>query len=200
MWSNLLERRQQHELEFLSTFLRNYDPCLAGKQQRIFSFNILVCKKELSMMQSLYFTLIKDMADRSLITIETTVEASPEKVWRSWTEPEHIMKWNNASDDWHTTRSTNDVREGGMFTSRMEAKDGSAGFDFAGTYTEVTPLKSLAYTMEDGRAVSVTFEDRSGKTHISETFAAELENPLEMQRLGWLAILDNFKKYTQSLA
>ena len=139
------------------------------------------------------------MPDTTSITVQTHVEAPIDQVWMAWTEPEHIMRWNNASDDWHTPRATNDLREGGTFTCRMEAKDGSTGFDFGGTYTNVTPHALIAYVMDDGRTVSVTFEAKGEATHVTETFEAEQENPLEMQRQGWQAILDNFKKYTESL-
>ncbi len=138
------------------------------------------------------------MAKNKNITVDVTVQAPVAKTWKYLTEPEHITQWNNASDDWHTPSATNDLREGGKFTCRMEAKDGSAGFDFGGTYSKVIPLKHIAYTMDDGRTVMVQFEDRGGETHITEAFDAESENPVEMQREGWQAILDNFKKYTES--
>ncbi len=132
------------------------------------------------------------------ITVETTVNAPVNTVWDFWNTPEHIMKWNSASDDWHTPRAESDLREGGTFSSRMEAKDGSMGFDFGGTYTKVLPNKQLAYVMGDGRKVSVDFQEQDGKTHITETFDAETENPIDMQRDGWQSILNNFKKYTES--
>jgi uncharacterized protein YndB with AHSA1/START domain len=108
------------------------------------------------------------------------------------------MQWNNASDDWHTPSATSDLKEGGKFTSRMEAKDGSFGFDFGGTFTKVVPQKNLEYVIGDGRKVSVKFEEQDGKILITETFEAEGQNPIEMQQQGWQAILDNFKKYTES--
>lgn len=138
------------------------------------------------------------MSEKTLVTIETTVDAPVQKVWDAWTEPEHIMQWNAASDDWHTPSATNDLREGGTFTSRMEAKDGSMGFDFGGTYTKVIEHKQIDYTMSDGRTVSVMFDEHDGHTHITETFVAETENSVEMQRAGWQSILDNFKKYTEA--
>lgn len=134
----------------------------------------------------------------SPITVETTVQVPADKAWLYWTEPEHITKWNTASDDWHTPSATNDLREGGSFTSRMEAKDGSIGFDFGGTYTKVTPHEHIAYTMDDGRNVTVTFTEQNGETHIVETFDPEQENSIEMQQQGWQAILDNFKTYAES--
>jgi len=132
------------------------------------------------------------------ITVSTTVNAPVEKVWKCWTEPEHLMQWNSASDDWHTPSATNDLREGGTFTARMEAKDKSAGFDFGGTYSKVDPLKEITYTMSDGRKVQVLFHSKGAVTEVIETFDAESENSAEMQRAGWQSILDNFKKYTES--
>lgn len=132
------------------------------------------------------------------VTIETTVKAPVEKVWDSWTLPEHITKWNAASDDWHTPSATNDVRPGGSFTSRMEAKDGSTGFDFGGTYDDVEPHKLISYTLGDGRRVSVNFDAHGDTTKIVETFDAEAQNSVEMQRSGWQSILDNFKRYTET--
>lgn len=131
------------------------------------------------------------------VTVETTVKAPVEKVWKYWTAPEHIMQWNSASPDWHTPSATNDLRTGGSFTSRMEAKDGSFGFDFGGTYDEVIDNKRIAYTMGDGRKVVVDFTDNGNETIVSETFDAETQNPVDMQRAGWQAILDNFKKHTE---
>lgn len=132
------------------------------------------------------------------ITIETLVGATPGNTWHIWTTPEHIVKWNAASDDWHTPRATMDLRIGGTFTSRMEAKDGSVGFDFSGTFTKVVPKEVLEYAMEDGRKVSIQFRDEGGMTRVIETFDPEAENSIEMQRAGWQAILDNFKRYTES--
>jgi len=111
---------------------------------------------------------------------------------------EHITKWNSASEDWHTPRATNDLRTGGKFTSRMEAKDGSVGFDFGGTYSEVKPNQRIAYTMDDGRKVSITFSGDNKSTKVVESFEAESVNSTELQRGGWQSILDNFKKYTES--
>lgn len=138
--------------------------------------------------------------EKTVITIETTVNAPVSKVWSVWTEPDHIKKWNSASDDWHTTSSENDVRVGGKFSSRMEAKDGSFGFDFGGIYDEVKENELLAYTLGDERKVRVIFADNGDNTVISESFEAEETNPVEMQRGGWQAILDNFKKYTETVA
>ena len=133
------------------------------------------------------------------ITVETTVNAPVEKVWKSWNNPEHIIKWCTATPEWHTPRAENDLRVGGKFSSRMEAKDGSMGFDFGGTYDEVKTNERIEYTMGDGRQVKVSFNSSGNETKITETFDAESQNPIEMQRGGWQAILDNFKKYTESL-
>lgn len=134
------------------------------------------------------------------ITISTMISAPITTVWECWTNPEHITKWNQASDDWHSPSATNDLRVGGKFTTRMEAKDGSAGFDFGGTYDEVIPKQIIAYTMDDGRKVRVEFTNQAEQqTQITETFDPEETNSLEMQRDGWQAILDNFKRYTEQL-
>ena len=132
------------------------------------------------------------------ITVETVVAASLSKVWDAWTTPEDIKQWNAASDDWHTTASTVDLREGGVFSSRMEAKDGSFGFDFAGTYTRVVPHKIIEFTMGDDRAVTIEFEEREGAVRVKETFDAEGQHSLEQQRQGWQAILDNFRRHVES--
>lgn len=132
------------------------------------------------------------------ITIEATVKAPIEKVWQCWTMPEHITKWNNASDDWHTPHAENDLRAGGKFVSRMEAKDGSFGFDFGGVYDEVKNNELIAYTLGDNRKVKITFSPEGVQTRVVETFEAENTNPIEMQRGGWQAILNNFKKYVES--
>ncbi len=129
------------------------------------------------------------------ITIETRVDGDAQTVWQAWTTPADIMQWNAASDDWHTTASTVDLRVGGRFTSRMEAKDGSMGFDFAGTYTRVEPPTLLAYRLEDDREVTVAFIEDAGDILVRETFDAETVNDPEMQRQGWQAILDRFARY-----
>lgn len=142
---------------------------------------------------------IKEIAENSvLITIETTINAPVEKVWSYWTTPEHIIKWNNASDDWHTTKAENDLRVGGKFSSRMEAKDGSLGFDFGGVYDKININKQIAYTLGDNRKVNISFTESEKGIRVVEIFEAETENSLELQRFGWLAILNNFKKYTES--
>jgi len=132
------------------------------------------------------------------ITVETTIAAPIERVWTFYTDPAHIIAWNSPSDDWHTPKAINDLKVGGVFNVRMEAKDGSQGFDFRGTYDEVVLHKVIRYSMDDGRRVSVAFDDSSGSTHISVTFEPETQNPIEVQRGGWQAILDNFKSYVQT--
>lgn len=136
----------------------------------------------------------------SKITVQTTVNKPVEKVWESWTQPEHITKWNQASPDWHCPSAHNDLRVGGEFSATMAAKDGSASFDFAGVYTKVTPLKEIAYKLGDDREVEIVFEKiDENNTRITETFDAEGTHTLEQQREGWQSILDNFKQYTESL-
>ena len=131
------------------------------------------------------------------ITVTTKVNAPVEKVWTLFNGPEHITKWAAASDDWHTTKSENDLRKGGKFTSRMEAKDGSFGFDFGGVYDEVRENEYIEYTLGDGRKVTIDFTPEGDSTAIVQTFEPESENPREMQQGGWQAILDNFKKYAE---
>ncbi|HXL56821.1 MAG TPA: SRPBCC family protein [Chitinophagaceae bacterium] len=136
--------------------------------------------------------------NKTIITVENTINAPAEKVWEYWTKPEHITKWNNASDDWYTPRAENDLRAGGNFVYRMEAKDGSYGFDFGGTYDAVTTNECIEYTIGDGRKVKVTFSGDGSKTKVTESFEAESVNSLEMQKAGWQSILDNFKKYIEA--
>lgn len=138
------------------------------------------------------------MNKKNKITIETTVNSDFGKVWEHWTDPKHITKWNNASDDWHTTKAENDLQVGGRFSSRMEAKDASMGFDFGGTYSEVIPNEHIAYSLDDGRKVEISFVKTASGTTITESFEPESQNSVEMQQQGWQAILDNFKKYTES--
>lgn len=132
------------------------------------------------------------------ITVETLVDIPVETVWEMWTRPDHIVNWNFASEDWECPRATNDLRVGKGFVWRMEAKDGSAGFDFCGTYDKIIPLQHLAYGMEDGRRVEVVFESIGNTTKITESFDAEDLNSAELQRKGWQAILENFKQYAES--
>lgn len=132
------------------------------------------------------------------IYIETKINAPVEIVWSLYTKPEHIVNWNNASEDWHTPKAENDLRVGGSFLSRMETKDGSAGFDFTGTYNKVEQYELIEYTMDDGRKVAVTFAESGNETDVRVTFDAETSNSIEMQRQGWQAILDNFKSYVEN--
>lgn len=144
---------------------------------------------------------VKEIAeDTSLkpISIYTSVNASLEKVWEFWTTPNHIINWNQASDDWHTTKASNDLRVDGTFSSTMAAKDGSMSFDFEGKYSLVEPHKKIKYSMIDGRTVTVTFYNIDNQTVITETFDPETQNSPELQRNGWQAILNNFKKYTEN--
>ena len=136
--------------------------------------------------------------DEKIITVETTVKASATKVWEYWTTPKHIKQWNAASDDWHTTHAENDLRVGGKFLARMEAKDGSSGFDFGGVYDKVTENDFIKYTIGDGRKVEITFSGEGNETTIVESFETENTHSIEMQRSGWQAILDNFKKYAET--
>jgi uncharacterized protein YndB with AHSA1/START domain len=136
--------------------------------------------------------------DKTAITVETTVKAPVEKVWEHWTKPEHITKWCQASDDWHAPFAENDVRVEGTFKTTMAAKDGSMSFDFGGVYTGVEENKLIEYTIGDGRKVKITFSGNGDETKVMETFEPEGTNPIEMQRGGWQAILDNFKKYSEA--
>lgn len=136
-------------------------------------------------------------AEKLVITVSTTVRAPLQRVWDLFTEPLHIIHWNHASDDWQTSYAESDFRPGGAFLSRMEARDGSEGFDFTGRYSEIIPGKSIASTLDDGRNVHVSFQEREGVTLVTESFEAEDQNSAELQRAGWQAILDNFKKYAE---
>lgn len=138
------------------------------------------------------------MAEQTKITVEATVNAPVEKVWKVWNTPADIMKWNTADPSWHTPSSENDLRTNGKFKNRMEAKDGSFGFDFEGTYNKVELHKEIAYTMADGRTATTLFEEKDGKTTLATTFDAETENDPEFQKQGWQAILNNFVKYAES--
>ena len=134
-----------------------------------------------------------------MITVSVKVKGTITQVWDHFTNPEHIVHWNFASDDWCTPWAKNDLRVGGKFSSRMEAKDGSAGFDFEGLYTKVSPFEGYAYELIDGRQILVTFKESPGFVTVIEDFDPENENTLELQQKGWQSILDNFKKYSESL-
>lgn len=136
--------------------------------------------------------------EQTKITVEATISADRKKVWDFWTKPEHITKWNFATDDWQCPRAENDLRVGGKYFARMEAKDRSFGFDFEAVYNEVIDQKKLTYTMSDGRQATTDFESLDETTKVTTTFDAESVNDVEMQRAGWQAILDNFKKYAET--
>jgi uncharacterized protein YndB with AHSA1/START domain len=134
-----------------------------------------------------------------LITVQATINAPIDHVWSVWTQPGHIVKWNNASPDWHTPKATNDLRTGGKFVFTMAARDGSVSFDFEGIYTNVKLNQLIEYTMADGRVAKIQFSDNGESTNITESFEAETENTEELQRGGWQAILNNFKQYAESI-
>lgn len=139
------------------------------------------------------------MTSQNVITVDTRIKAGIEKVWECWTQPDHITKWNFASEDWCCPRAQNQLRIGGLLTSRMEARDGSMGFDFTGIYTQIDPNSLIEFQIEDGRVVTIQFDGQDDKTILTETFEAENSNPLEMQKAGWQSILDNFRKHVESL-
>ncbi|ADQ78495.1 Activator of Hsp90 ATPase 1 family protein [Paludibacter propionicigenes WB4] len=132
------------------------------------------------------------------ITIRATIKAPRDVVWKYLTEPAHVVHWNHASDDWHTTKAENDLQVGGKFNYRMEAKDGSFGFDFGGVYEQIVKEQLIRYSLGDNRKVSIELSGLGDVTVVTETFDAENENPLEMQQTGWQAILNNLKQYTES--
>jgi len=138
--------------------------------------------------------------EKTSVTVEAVINAPVEKVWEFWTNPKHIILWNAASEDWHTPKAENDLRVGGKFLSRMEARDGSWGFDFSGEYNNVDIHKLIVYTMSDGRRVQVQFATQGDVTKVTETFDPEQTNTIEMQQAGWQAIVDNFKKYVETTA
>lgn len=133
------------------------------------------------------------------IHIETLVDGPMDVVWKCYTSPEDIVKWNTASEDWHTTKSENNLVVGGRFLSRMEAKDGQFGFDFSGVYDRILAFERIDYTLDDQRKVSVHFTGKGKQTAVSIDFDAEKTNPLDMQKLGWQSILDNFNRYVSTL-
>jgi uncharacterized protein YndB with AHSA1/START domain len=136
---------------------------------------------------------------KTQIIVENTISVPVEKLWQYWVAPEHIKRWNHASADWHTPFAENDLRVGGKFLSRMEARDGSFGFDFGGVYDKVKINELIEYTLGDGRKVKVSFFPVENGTRLVEIFEAENSNPVEMQKTGWQSILDNFKNYAESI-
>ncbi len=151
--------------------------------------------EQLTFLQPLNVLVAKGI--KMTIVVETLVQASLEKTWAAYITPHDIEQWNAASDNWHTTKASVDLREGGHFCSRMEAKDGSVGFDFAGVYTKIEPHKRIEYTLGD-RAVSVEFTQLDAFTKVRTTFDAESEQPVEQQQAGWQAILDNFGRFVEA--
>ncbi len=134
---------------------------------------------------------------KDAITVETAVHAPLQKVWDAFTSPEAIMQWNAASEDWHCPRAENELKEGGTFSYRMEAKDGSEGFDLTGTFTSVVAPELLAYELSDGRTVETRFTAEQDSVRVTESFEPESENTHELQKTGWQAILDRFKQYVE---
>jgi uncharacterized protein YndB with AHSA1/START domain len=131
-----------------------------------------------------------------LITVSTEIHAPIDQVWNKFNDPAHITKWCFASEDWHAPAAENNLTVGGSFKTSMAAKDGSFAFDFGGVYTNIIPFELIEYTLEDGRKVKIVFEKTKG-TVITEMFEPEQTNPLEMQKSGWQAILDNFRNYVE---
>jgi uncharacterized protein YndB with AHSA1/START domain len=141
--------------------------------------------------------IVKQMAENFMITVTARIDKSVDEVWEKWTAPKHIAEWNYASDDWHSPYAENDLKKGGKFLTRMEAKDGSFGFDFWGIYDQVDINREIRYTMGDGRKAKITFTSLENKTEITESFEAESTNSPELQRNGWQAILNNFRNYCE---
>lgn len=132
-----------------------------------------------------------------MITVSTTVHVPLATVWEKWTNPSDIIVWCTGHPDWHTPRAENDLTVGGKFVTRMEAKDGSMGFDFGGVYTVIEPMNRIEYAMDDGRKVIIVFTEKDGAVEIVESFDAETQNSEEMQRAGWQGILENFKNHVE---
>lgn len=142
--------------------------------------------------------LLKQQAENQKVVVTVTVNADVNHVWNTFTTPRHIARWCFANDDWHAPSAQNDLRVGGKFSTAMAARDGSFSFEWEGTYTEVTELKKIAYTMPDGREVEITFTTQGNTVTVTEAFHPEKENSLQMQKAGWQAILNNFKKYAEA--
>jgi uncharacterized protein YndB with AHSA1/START domain len=138
-----------------------------------------------------------ETTNKTVISVETSVKAQVDKVWKYWTQPAHITKWYNASADWHAPFAENDLRVNGKFKTTMAAKDGSVSFDFEGVYSKIEEYRIIEYTIIDGRKVKITFSNKDGETKVIEKFEAENIHPLDIQKGGWQAILDNFKEYTE---
>lgn len=131
------------------------------------------------------------------IVVSNTIEKPISKVWEYYNSPEHIVNWNFATEDWQCPWAENDMKVGGVYKAKMEAKDGSFGFELKAVYSEIIPEKSFVYILEDKREVSVKFLEKGQATFVEISFDAEQQNPAEMQKAGWQAILDNFKKYAE---
>jgi uncharacterized protein YndB with AHSA1/START domain len=139
-----------------------------------------------------------ETANKTKVTIQAHIKSPADKVWNIWTSPEDIVKWSTPSPDWHTVRATHDLNEGGTFNYRMEAKDGSFGFDFGGVFDVLKKDERIEYTIGDGRKVVIDFTSKGNETDVVQVFEAEDQNPVEMQRAGWQAILDSFKNYVEN--
>ena len=140
----------------------------------------------------------KETGEKTTITVESLIAAPKEKIWEYWTAPEHIVHWNYASDEWCTPAAKNDLHVGGRFKFRMEARDGSIGFDFEGTYTNIQLNEVIGYLLDDGRNVKIDFVKQDDAVKVIENFEAETINSAELQKGGWQSILDNFKKYVEN--
>ncbi len=140
---------------------------------------------------------VNETAEKTMITIGTKINAPVERVWECYVNPFHLIHWNHASDDWFSPWAENDFREGGKIVARMEARDGSEGFDFTGTYTKIEKHRLISFRLDDGRTVEMIFNSKGDQTEVTETFEAENVFPVEQQRQGWQAILDNFKRYVE---
>jgi uncharacterized protein YndB with AHSA1/START domain len=186
-FGHLSDRGEQIGVNFLYRPFQGVG--VVSERINIKNFDWYIIEKRLVLM------MVENMTTK--ITVTALINSSIAKVWKFWTTPVDIIKWNNASDDWHTTKAENDLREGGKFLSRMEAKDGSFGFDFEGVYDKIENHKLIEYSLADGRKISIKFIDLGMQTEVSESFDAETVNPVELQRSGWQAILNNFKKYAE---
>jgi len=139
-----------------------------------------------------------ETSNKQKVTIQSTVKAPVAKAWEYYNGPKHIVKWNSPSPDWHCPSAESDLRPGGKFSSRMEAKDGSFGFDFGGVYDEVKTNELVSYTLGDGRQATVRFKENGNTTDVTVSFDPEDQNPVDFQKQGWQAILDNYAKYTEA--
>lgn len=139
------------------------------------------------------------MTSMKTVTVENTINKKTELVWEYWTSPEHIMQWNFATPEWHCPKAEHDLSVGGKLCYNMAAKDGSIAFDYMATFTAIDPNQLLEYVLNDGRKVSIQFTDKGDTTLVTQTFEIEDENSIELQRKGWQAILNNFKKHAEGM-